>query len=70
MHIDFEVRIQSGGIHTLSQREPAKSLGVDCGGDLAGNSNAAAFYKAVAAILAKTHADGNTFTYHDAPEYK
>ncbi|MFM0058546.1 hypothetical protein PQR64_23270 [Paraburkholderia phytofirmans] len=67
MHIDFEVRIHPSGLHTLSEKAAGKKLPVDCGGDLAGNRKAAAFYKAVAKKLAETHADGHTFTYRDAP---
>lgn len=65
MQIEFKVDHHPSGRFTLKMREQNSMTFSDCKGQLFGNADAGAFYKAVAQKLYEHHSKGDEIVYHD-----
>lgn len=65
MQISFKVDYHPSGRRTLKKRNQGEAMYSDCAGPLLTNSDAGAFYRAVAAVLHKHHTAGDHVEYED-----
>lgn len=65
MQIDLKVSKHPSGRLTLTERTQLDIMPHDCDGPLFGNTDAGAFYKAVALKLHSLHKAGHDVTYED-----
>jgi hypothetical protein len=65
MQISFKVDHHPSGRRTLKKRSQNEMMYSDCAGPLHSNSDAGAFYRAVAAVLYKHHIAGDQVEYED-----